>query len=253
MNQDRKIKYFAYENYSKSAPWPSDDVWHQYTYSMEKSAIERWLARSAADGMQILNAGSGGMQYETSATLIHLDIIREYIEEYDHHIVGSVEKIALPDASMDGFICVGSVLNYSDAQRAISELSRILKTGGFFALEFERSDSAEFLWTANHGRDILFRTYRYNGQEHPLWLYSEKHIRQILAQNQLIVQKCKRIHSISSLLNRIGLPEAQSAPYSHLDSFFHLLSYPLAHNVMLFGKKAVFAKGNNRYKSCNDR
>ncbi|MBO6300987.1 MAG: class I SAM-dependent methyltransferase [Ruminiclostridium sp.] len=245
MDQDRKIKYFACKNYSESAPWPDDDIWHQYTYSIEKSAVEQWLAHNATDSMRILNAGSGGTQYETRGTIIHLDIIKEYIEKYDNYIVGSVEQIALPDNSVDAVICVGSVLNYSDAQKSIAELSRVLKNGGYFALEFERSDSAEFLWTPEHGKDIFFKTYHYNGQEHPLWLYSEKHVRQILLQYHLDVQECKRIHCISSLLYRFGVSEMRSAPYSKLDTFARWMSYPLAHNVMLFGRKAILAKGDN--------
>ena len=83
---------------------------------IRKKIIEGWLSEVATREMKILNAGSGGMEYECQGTIIHLDIIESYIKMHDNYIVGSVEKIDLPDASADGIIFVGSVLNYADAQ-----------------------------------------------------------------------------------------------------------------------------------------
>ena len=127
MSTQDEITRIAVENYSTSDPWPKEDPWHAHTYSSEKKIIERWLSKVATESMIILNAGSGGMEYDTRGKIIHLDIIESYIKMYDHFLVGSVEKIDLPDASIDGIICVGSVLNYADAQRTISEFSRVLK------------------------------------------------------------------------------------------------------------------------------
>ena len=236
MLQD-KITQKAMSNYSNSSPWPKDDVWHGYTYSSIKHTTEQWLSIWSEAGMRILNAGSGGTEYKTKGTVIHLDIIEQYICHFDEYLIGSIENIALPDTSVDGVICVGSVLNYTDAQKAISEFQRILKPGGFLILEFERSNSAEFLWTKQHGKYIFSKEYCYNQQTHLLWLYSEKHIRQLLSSYSFRIEKCYRFHSLSSLLYRIGISEEKAAPYSKLDHALHILSYPLAHNVMLLAKK----------------
>ena len=237
MSQYKTVARAAFENYSASTPWPKNDPWHMYTLLAEKNVVEDWLVSYANTGMRILNAGSGGTEYQTKGTLIHLDIVEKYIEKFEEHIVGSTEKIELPDASMDGVICVGSVLNYTDAQRSISEFSRILRPGGFLILEFERSNSAEFLWTGHHGKYIFSKEYHYNGQNHLLWMYSENHIRQLLQLYQFSIKRCRRIHCLSSLLNRLGVSEPSAAPYSRFDPAVQVISYPLAHNVMLLGTK----------------
>ena len=242
MSIHNDISKNAFDNYSSSAPWPDDDIWHKYTFLAEKKIIESWLSKSATPNMKILNAGSGGTEYETEGTIIHLDIIESYIKMYKHHIVCSVEQIELPNESADGIICVGSVLNYSDAQRAISEFSRVLKPNGFFILEFERSNSAEFLATKNYGKMLFTKEYHYNNQSHLLWLYSEKHIREILRCYNLKISECKRIHTLSSLINRFGVSENKAAPLSFFDNALQIISYPLAHNVLLFGTKDFVAE-----------
>lgn len=241
MDQD-DIKKAAISNYSNSTPWPEQDVWHSYTFSAIKHIVEYWLADCSKDSMTILNAGSGGTEYKTKGKMIHLDIIEKYVCHFEEYLVGSIDDIHLPDSSVDGIVCVGSVLNYADAQRSISEFSRILKPGGFLILEFERSDSAEFLWTKQHGKDIFSKEYSYNQQTHLLWMYSEKHIRQLLKHYGLRICKCKRIHSVSSLLYRFGMSETAAAPYSKFDAISQLLSYPFAHNVILLGTKEILAK-----------
>lgn len=250
MSTQDDISRIATENYASASPWPNNDVWHNHTFISEKKTVEAWLSKVATPNTIILNAGSGGMDYETKGTIIHLDIIESYIKTYKHHIVGSVEHIDLPCQSIDGIICVGSVLNYADAQRAIAEFSRILKPNGFFIIEFERSNSAEFLLTKNYGKMIFSKEYNYNNQSHLLWLYSEKHIRNILQTYYLKVCKSKHIHTLSSLIYRLGISESKAAPLSRLDYIFEFMSYPLAHNVMLFGTKELVTKRNNRHNSC---
>lgn len=242
MSTQDDISRKAAENYSSAPPWPDNDVWHKYTFVLEKSAVESWLSKTTKDNMVILNAGSGGTNYKIKGTIVHLDIIEAYIKTYQHYIVGSVEHINLPSQSIDGVICVGSVLNYVDVQRAISEISRILKPNGFFIIEFERSNSAEFLFSKNHGKMIFSKEYSYNNQSHLLWLYSEKHIKNILQTYHLSVLKNRHIHTLSSLANRLGMSESKAASLSRFDHALEFISYPLAHNVMLFGTKELMTE-----------
>lgn len=239
MNLQDKIYKTAIDNYSSAAPWPKDDVWHKTTFEIEKEIVEQWLSTLTSPSMRILNAGSGGTEYRTSGTLIHLDIVENYIKHFDNHLVGSVDNIKLDNNSVDGIISVGSVINYADAQRAIYEFSRVLKPNGFFILEFERSNSAEFLGTSNYRKSIFYKEYCYNEQKHLLWLYSEKHIRQILKNNSLSIKDCKRIHSLSSLCNRLGMCEEKAACLAKYDNLLQLISYPIAHNVLLMGFKCL--------------
>lgn len=243
-NNDVSTK--AKENYSNSSPWPENDVWHKYTYINEKKTIELWLEKLARDEMVILNAGSGGTTYKTRGHIIHLDIIEDYVKGFDDHLVGTVERIELSDNSVDGIICVGSVINYADLQRTVFEFSRILKPGGFFILEFERSDSAEFLFKKVHHAHVFCKEYNYNEQNHLLWMYSEKHVRQVLNHYGLKVDKKKRIHCLSTLINRFGLSEQKSAHFCSLDRVMQPLSYSIAHNVLMLGTKQLPPKSHNR-------
>lgn len=242
MSIQDEISRIAVENYGSASPWPDNDVWHKFTFVSEKNTVESWLSNVAKDDMVILNAGSGGTDYRIKGMIIHLDIIEEYIKTHKHYIVGSIENIDLPSQSVDGVICVGSVLNYADAQQAISEFSRILKPNGFFIVEFERSNSAEFIATKNHGKMIFSKIYSYNNQSHLLWLYSEKHIKSILQNYHLKIVKCKHIHILSSLANRFGVSESKAATLSRFDRAFEIISYPLAHNVLLFGTKDLMTE-----------
>lgn len=180
-----------------------------------------------------LNIGSGTTKYCVNGKLIQMDIVRDYIEEYENHIVGSLEQIPLEDKSVDYIICVGSVLNYCDAIKAISEINRVLKENGRAILEFERSNSAEFLLNKNYGDTVFLKKYNYNNQEHLLWMYNENYIKKILAHNNFKISKIYRFHILSSLVYRLGFNENKSSKYYRFDDLFQFLSYPLAHNVMI--------------------
>lgn len=241
----RDITQAALTNYSDSSPWPEHDEWHAVTYRAEKKIIEKWLAKHTKDTSIILNAGSGGTVYNANGQMIHLDIVEKYIQQFNNHIVGSVEHIPLADNYLNGIICVGSVLNYADAQRSIREFSRILQPGGFLILEFERTESAEFLFTAQHGKDVFSKEYYYNAQKHLLWMYSEKYVRQLLRFYGFKICSHRRIHTCSSLVYRFGITEKRAARYAKLDRCMHPISYPLAHNVILLcTKKHIWQRKN---------
>lgn len=242
MEQWERITEAAKRNYEESSPWPKNDPWHAQTFAAIQVMVEKWLTEFALDGMQILNAGSGGTEYKTQGELIHMDIVEKYIHRFKKHLVGTIEDIDLSNAVMDGIICVGSVINYVDAQRAISEFSRILKSGGFLILEYERSDSAEFLWTPLHSKYLFSQSYHYNGQTHLLWMYSEKHMRQMLDHYHFTIRAQNRFHSLSSLLYRIGVSEECAAKYAKFDQVLQPFSRPIAHNQILLAVKDFVSK-----------
>ena len=237
METQEGINKRAVENYKNKSPWPNADDWHKTTYAILYKAVSTFLKKYSKHNMLILNAGSGGTDYPHSGEIIHLDIVDSQIKQYPNFIVSSIENIPLKDNSIDIIICVGSVLNYADCQKSISEFNRILKPNGMLVLEFERSNSGEFLFTRNHNKTIFSKTYLYNEQKHILWMYNEKNIVKILKLNNLNVFKKKRFHIFSTLLNRFGISEKNAAKYIKLDKIFALLSYPLAHNCILFAKK----------------
>ena len=241
-NDIKDVENTAKENYKESEPWPDDDIWHSYTYKILQEHIQDYLDELQLKNTQVvLNAGCGKTTYKTCATIIHMDIIEEYINLFENYLVSSVEKILLQDCSVDCVICVGSVINYVDIQKAMSEFSRILKPNGILILEYERSNSAEFLFTKNYAKTVFMQTYQYNNQTHYLWMYDEKFVLQLAEFYKFCCKKKYRFHSISSLLFRLGLSEKKAAKYSKFDNWSQPFSYFFAHNEILIFEKDVLS------------
>lgn len=239
-NDIKNVENTAKENYKKSEPWPDDDVWHSYTYKILHKQIQDYIDELQFKNTQvILNAGCGKTTYKTCATIIHMDIIEEYVNLFQNYLVGSIEKIPLQDCSVDCVICVGSVINYVDIQKAISEFSRILKPNGILILEYERSNSAEFLFTKKYAKTIFMQTYQYNDQTHYLWMYDQKFVIQLAEFYKFSCKKKYRFHSLSSLFYRFGLSEKKAAKYSKFDDRLQPFSYFFAHNEIFIFEKDV--------------
>lgn len=239
-NDIKDVENTAKENYKKSEPWPDDDVWHSYTYKILHKYIQDYIDELQFKNTQvILNAGCGKTTYKTCATIIHMDIIEEYVNLFQNYLVGSIEKIPLQDCSVNCVICVGSVINYVDIQKAISEFSRILKPNGILILEYERSNSAEFLFTKKYAKTIFMQTYQYNNQTHYLWMYDEKFVIQLAEFYKFSCKKKYRFHSLSSLFYRFGLSEKKAAKYSKFDDRLQPFSYFFAHNEIFIFEKDV--------------
>lgn len=235
---ETNVEKMAEENYKKSEPWPDKDIWHTFTYRILHDHVQRHLNKLKLTSTQtVLNAGCGKTTYITDATMIYMDIIPEYVELFKDYLVGSIEKIPLPDNSVDCIICVGSVINYADIQKSFSEFSRILNSNGTLILEFERSNSAEFLFTSEYAKTVFMQRYRYNNQTHYLWMYNERFVIHLAEYYQLSCIKKYRYHCISSLLYRLGFSEDKVARYSKWDRMIQPFSYPLAHNEILILKK----------------
>lgn len=239
-NDTEYVENTAKENYKESEPWPDDDIWHSYTYKILQKHIQNYIDELQLKNTQVvLNAGCGKTTYKTCATIIHMDIIETYIKLFENYLVGSIEKIPMQDCSVDCVICVGSVINYVDIQKAMSEFSRILKPNGFLILEYERSNSAEFLFTKKYAQTVFMQTYQYNNQTHFLWMYNEKFVLQLAEFYKFCCKKKYRFHSISSMLFRFGLTEKKAAKYSIFDNWLQPFSYFFAHNEILIFEKDV--------------
>lgn len=229
----------ALDNYSSSEPWPENDNWHSCTNKILCKKVQKFLDQYCNKHKLILNAGCGKTTYNTSAEMIYMDIIKEYAENFSNYIVGSVENIPLEDCSIDCIVCVGSVVNYTDIQKAISEFSRILKENGIIILEFERSNSAEFLLTEKYGKTVFRQEYIYNNQNHFLWMYGEKFVEKLCDYYNLTCLHKYRFHIFSSLLYRLGIKESNAAKYCILDNILQPISYPFSHNTILILEKTI--------------
>lgn len=231
MNDFKNIEDKVKENYS-AYDAENEDNWHHEVEKVDRKFIFNVLNRFDSKNKVILNAGSGG-NLSAKGKIINLDIVEDNIKQFENYIVASVTDIPLDDNSVDIIICVGSVLNYTDAKRTLSEFKRVLKNNGLLILEFERSDSADLLKEASHHQDVVEVTYQYNGQDHPMILYGEKYVKELLNVNGFVLRKKKRFHIASAFLSRLGMKDESSYRFIHLVPILYPFSYSLAHNIIL--------------------
>ena len=217
--------------------WDENDIWHTFTHKQINKAINSLLLPLIHKNQIILNAGSANTFYDFEDCYIYdCDIAESKLEKSKHPIVASIQNIPLNDHCIDIVICVGSVINYCDASKVISEFSRVMKPNSYLLLEFERSNSGEFLISSNYGKDVFSNYYTYNNQSHKLWMYSEKYISNLLTVYGFEIVKKRRFHILSSVISRFK-DENYSAKFAKLDNFFKPVSYLLAHNVVFLIKK----------------
>jgi SAM-dependent methyltransferase len=197
--------------------------------------VDSFLATYATHESIILNAGSGGKIYHQPGTYYDCDLVDKFLIHSEHPIHANIESLPCADGFFDIVICVGSVLNYVDAALAIREFSRVLKKDGMLILEFERSDSAEFLFTPYHHQNAFKYSCQYNGETHRLWMYSEKYISNIV-KGSFSLLKLSRFQVISALAFRLTKSK-NAGVLSSIDKLTQSISYSLAHNAILLCRK----------------
>lgn len=148
--------------------WPKNDKWH----NLNQKEIKKFIYRVPLQNCKILNAGSGGNNYDLNVDMYHVDVAESKIKNYKNHIVSNIENMPFDDNSFDIVICVGSVLNYCDALKAINEMARVLSKNGLLILEFENSYSFEFKNTKAYKANAAVVTTNYFNTPHRMWVYS---------------------------------------------------------------------------------
>jgi len=124
--------------YNHPSWFGSIDSWHRFTAAEIRREIARFWASTAIPGdCVILNAGAGGNDLDLLPdNTINLDISERRIQDSTRPVVGSVEAVPLRDQCVDILLCIGSVINYSDAALTISDFERELSVcGGIGASE----------------------------------------------------------------------------------------------------------------------
>ncbi len=217
--------------------WDNNDFWHPYS----KKIINTFLDRlNFFDNSIVLNAGSGGNDYGISCKKMwHIDIADKKIENLENFIVASVEDIPFDDNSFDVIVCTGSVINYCDALKVISEFSRVLRPSGKLILEFESSWGFEYIGKSEYKKSAVITTLEYINEMHNQWLYSPSYIKSLLIEYGFSIVKKRQFHIISGIGSKI-LSNKNAVRLTKLDSLFRYIPYfrNRANNVIFLCEKS---------------
>lgn len=204
--------------------WPDDDKWYNYTHNCVVKYIDsQKQLMNLTEKSLVLNLGSGGNEYNIDGIHYHVDIAEEKIKHCKNYIVSTAENIPFNNDFFDGGICVGSVINYCDPFAVISEISRTLKLGGYFIIDFEQSESWQFYGLKEYKNDATIITSFNSGYEDKIWIFSLAYIVRILKTYSLKIVNIERFHLLSPLLYRISKDENKSAKFAKFDSFLKLV------------------------------
>jgi SAM-dependent methyltransferase len=158
-----------------------------------------------------LNTGAGDLTYGLELS-VHLDFSIGSLLAAKRSVVSDVENLCVASDSIDLLVCVGSVINYVAPEIALNEFSRVLRPGGILILEYERSHQLEF----EPVNSKLIET-NYKGQPHPIWLYSEKLIDELLYKNGFCERKKLHFHAIPEFLHAVSFCELLSTYIDRMD------------------------------------
>ena len=217
--------------------WATDDVWHIYSHNELQKYINHH--KILFENCKVLNAGSGGNDYGICCEeMHHTDIAEEKIKNCKHYAVANMENLPYKNESFDAIISVGSVLNYCDAFKAISELSRVLKKSGIMILEFESTWGFEYLGTQEYRKPVTIITLEYMHEQHTQWLFAPDYIYQILKEYDFCILEKYPFHILDGLLSKF-LSESLSVKLTKLDTFIRKWPYFRKHgnNIILLCKK----------------
>lgn len=224
--------------------WIKRDKWHYYSYETIGAFINKNVKKlKISNDIDIINLGSGGNPYcFEERNMLHVDIIGKNIINKPRSLISNIERIDVPNDSYHCCLCVGSVINYTDALRSIKEIDRILKHGGYLFLEFENSKSFEFYGTNDYNKSATIVETFYQGEKERLWVYSESFIKRVLKDYKFNILAIKRFHIVSPLIYKINKNSIKASRFSKLDnivSYIPIISKN-ASNVILIAQKTLF-------------
>lgn len=180
--------------------WPKNNRWHHYTHKTIDTFVKEHIKSIDDINQKIINIGSGGNTYGLKQEMYHMDIAENKICHFPHYAVGSADKIPFADNMFDICICVGTVINYCNAKKAVSEMKRVLKPKGKIILEFENSNNSEFKKFENYGKDIAFIDSEYFGSKHYYWVYSFDYICGLLESEEFNIIDSYFFHIVSAYM-----------------------------------------------------
>lgn len=238
MDEREAVRLAAEKRYASGADiWASEDRWNAH----KRAGIERICRSELGDidsNARVLNAGAGSHRYSwMPAQAINLDRFAAQAANLPNAVVGDLEALPFPDGEFDLIVCVGPVINYTSAMESITELCRVLRTGGRLILHYETSNSAEHLFTRRWRAPVAVLPTLNNGEADTVWVYSNAFVERALRRNQIEIMRRHAFHIASSALLRLGFSFDAAARAAAFDRMMKPFRF-LADDVIIAGRKA---------------
>ncbi|MCX6815135.1 MAG: class I SAM-dependent methyltransferase [Candidatus Aenigmarchaeota archaeon] len=158
------------------------DIRHNSPTTERVRALEKILIRKYATGKS-LDVGCGtGYHLDLLENVIGLDPSKEMLEKAKVKgkplILGKGEKLPFPGEKFDTVLCLFSVLNICDAEKAAKEIRRVLKPGGIAIVSVASVWDHMHMsyWKKLRTNPEKFRTknFRVSGERAKLRLFTKK-------------------------------------------------------------------------------
>ena len=241
MADNGAIKEHARRLYSgMESPWPTSNRWSTHTHTSITTLIAKHVRPLLQPGHRILNVGSFGNSYGLQAALhVHTDIVLEPLLAAPQACVADAERLPFKDEIFDIVLCVGSVINYCSAAEVVRQLARVTRPGGHIALEFETSDSFEFMFSGDFAKDVTVVETFYNGVLEKIRVYGRGYIEAALRTYELRPFSRETFHTVSPLAYRLLADEQAAAKYGLLDKLVRYVPIirNLSANVFVMAQK----------------
>jgi hypothetical protein len=197
--------------------WDKHDRWHEYLRGQILACISQ-LARSHPEPYRmVIDIGAGGYPYDIPhLQYIQLDLATARLPHNGNAVCADAHALPLRDAIADCVVCVGSVVNYCSLIEVIAEASRIATQKADFLIHVELSNSMEFIFTKHFQTDAAFVNTFYRGEE-PLWVYSDRAVRQTLTNAGFRIRRSRYLHIASALAYRVLRNSNAAARFASLD------------------------------------
>ena len=171
----------------------SDDLFSRMTTEFIDKYVSKIVRKLDRDDI-LLNAGSGGKCYKTNAKQIHLDLAKNTLQQIENAVVGNIIDMPFNKETFDCIVCVGTVINYCEADKAIQEMSRVSKKGSVLVLEYERSGSGLINKDIRDTDSTVF-FHTYFDEPHRNLLYSDSYIQRLLFDNGYAIKNTKKFNT----------------------------------------------------------
>ncbi len=230
------------EKYNAIEIWPATDLWLVHLKQWISSSVRAWQPLlGLTPQSRILNAGSGDESYSIGpGTVINSDIADRKLVGMSCGVAGDLANLPFQTEAVDVCVCVGSVVNYvREVEKAVSELGRVVRSGGSLILEFENSRSLEYIGTPHFARDVSQVSTFFIYENENIWIYAEEHMRRLLRQAGFEVEAVSRNYVVAPLVHGYVQNIHYAARYAWLDRFVRWIPFlnRYSANVMYLCRK----------------